>query len=111
MENNNELKESPSDRAKRIFDMIAKKNAKFLKENYQKKEKIICNHYKTDHHIYTKCCRKIYPCRLCHDENEDHSIYRYNIKQMFCSFCNCIQKVNSHCINPECYIYKKKSKY
>ena len=106
-------KETPSERAKRIFDMIAKKNKMFLQNmnKIQKKKTIYCTHYKTDYYIYSKCCNKIYPCRICHDENENHKIDRYNIDLMFCSMCNCLQKVNSYCINKDCCNYKKKSKY
>ena len=30
---------------------------------------------------------------------------------MVCNKCNCIQKINSYCINIDCYNYKNKSKY
>ena len=67
------------------------------------KKRIECKHYNKYNYILSKCCNKIYPCRLCHDENEDHKINRYDIDYMKCDFCKCLQKKNICCKNPNCF--------
>ena len=77
-----------------------------------KKSKIMhCPHYDMYTHIVSKCCNKVYPCRLCHDENEDHKINRHDIDYMKCIYCCTFQKVNSCCMNPLCFKFKVDHKY
>ena len=39
------------------------------------------------------CCNKIYPCRVCHDEKENHEIDRKSVTQVKCVKCQRLQKV------------------
>ena len=58
-----------------------------------------CKHYKRECLIYSLCCQKWYPCRLCHDENENHTLDRFKISKIKCKDCNTIQKSSNKCIN------------
>jgi hypothetical protein len=73
--------------------------------------KIYCSHYKKHNNQVSKCCNKVYPCRLCHDENENHIMDRHDIDYMKCDYCHSFQKVNSSCQNPECYKFYVKQDY
>ena len=44
-----------------------------------------CEHYKRGCKIIAPCCNKIFHCRLCHDEQSNHEINRFNIKKVQCS--------------------------
>ncbi len=99
----NALNISSSEKAKLIFQLM---NPSKTEEKIFSKKILHCTHYNINNYIVTKCCNKIYPCRLCHDENEDHTLDRFDIDLMKCDFCKCIQKVNSCCLNPECFKYK-----
>jgi len=61
-----------------------------------------CGHYVRGCSIVATCCGKIYPCRICHDENEDHRINRCLTKTMICRECGLKQKVAEHCRNARC---------
>ena len=72
------------------------------KNNTENEEEIIiksCSHYIRNCMIYANCCNKYYPCRLCHDEEEDHKINRYEIKTIICKECKTIQDSSNQCIN------------
>ena len=58
---------------------------------------IECKHYQRNCLILAECCQKFYPCRICHDEKEDHKINRY-LTKMKCKLCNEIQDVSNECI-------------
>ena len=60
---------------------------------------INCNHYKRGCKIIAKCCNKIYPCRVCHDENENHKIDRYATEELVCNDCETRQPISNQCIN------------
>jgi len=57
-----------------------------------------CLHYERKCKIITPCCNKLYDCRICHDENEDHIVDRFSISKMKCTSCNKIQDVAKKCI-------------
>jgi hypothetical protein len=61
-------------------------------------ENIKCNHYTRKCLIRAPCCDKIFPCRLCHNENSDHEINRYDIKKIICIECNTEQDCSNKCI-------------
>lgn len=44
------------------------------------------------------CCKKFYPCRVCHDENENHEIDRRSVVEIRCVKCQLVQKV-CNCLN------------
>ena len=81
---------------KKIFDLMNKS-----KTGLKKKENIICNHYERNCVIIAPCCNKEFPCRLCHDENSDHKINRFDIKEIVCKKCDQRQNVSNKCINCE----------
>lgn len=43
--------------------------------------------------IQAACCGKVYPCRLCHDEAEDHKMDRKQVATVQCRNCNELQEV------------------
>nr|CAG4649324.1 EOG090X05XL [Scapholeberis mucronata] len=49
--------------------------------------------------IKTPCCNKVYTCRFCHDEKEDHTLNRKNVDEIMCSVCETKQPVQQHCSN------------
>jgi len=72
------------------------------KNNSENEEGIIiksCSHYIRNCMIYAKCCNKYYSCRLCHDEEQDHKINRYEIKTIICKECKTIQDSSNVCVN------------
>ena len=92
IEINNRTDLSNSEKNKLINEVI----------NGQKENKIVekkCNHYKRNCLVQCVKCEKFYGCRICHDEEEDHNIDRYSIKQMKCKLCNCVQECSNKCIN------------
>jgi hypothetical protein len=61
-----------------------------------------CEHYNRSLYPVAKCCGKIYPCRICHDDNSDHKIDRFATEQMHCVRCELIQPVSSKCVSESC---------
>ncbi len=43
------------------------------------------------------CCEKLFPCRFCHDESQDHKIDRYVIENIACISCREVQPVAKEC--------------
>lgn len=39
------------------------------------------------------CCGKVYACRVCHDEAEDHKMDRKQVETVQCRNCNELQEV------------------
>jgi RING finger/CHY zinc finger protein 1 len=69
-------------------------------------QKYGCQHYVRKCKIVSPCCQKIYPCRICHDDemyvkNIDpkvrHQINRHEIKEVICSLCGIQQSVKQYC--------------
>ncbi|XP_057671569.1 RING finger and CHY zinc finger domain-containing protein 1-like isoform X1 [Diorhabda carinulata] len=58
-----------------------------------------CCHYKRKSKLLAPCCNKVYTCRFCHDESENHQINRKEITELVCALCNTRQNVQSNCIN------------
>ncbi|PVU85127.1 hypothetical protein BB559_001572 [Furculomyces boomerangus] len=56
-----------------------------------------CSHYKRNAMIKAECCKKWVWCRFCHDENENHEMNRFLVKEMKCSGCDLIQNIDSVC--------------
>jgi len=83
-------------KSKMIFELMN------LNKNQSKNEmvekQIECSHYNRKCKIISPCCGKIYDCRFCHDENNDHKIDRKLIKEIICKKCNKIQSVSNECI-------------
>lgn len=57
-----------------------------------------CSHYKRNVKVQCAACEKWYPCRLCHDEVEEHVLPRKLTKHMLCMLCSHPQKASDTCI-------------
>ncbi|KAH9410556.1 CHY zinc finger domain-containing protein [Ordospora pajunii] len=57
-----------------------------------------CQHYSNNNLLIFECCKKAYPCRLCHDMNEIHRSNRYEISKMQCILCNTKQQASQRCL-------------
>ncbi|MEJ1274765.1 ring finger and CHY zinc finger domain containing 1 [Cricetulus griseus] len=51
-----------------------------------------CEHYDRGCLLKAPCCDKLYTCRLCHDNNEDHQLNRFKVKEVQCINCEKIQR-------------------
>ncbi|XP_050518309.1 RING finger and CHY zinc finger domain-containing protein 1 isoform X2 [Diabrotica virgifera virgifera] len=58
-----------------------------------------CCHYKRKSKFVTPCCKKVYTCRFCHDENENHKLIRKEVTELICALCETKQRVQSSCQN------------
>ena len=56
-----------------------------------------CEHYKRKCQLVAPCCDKVYTCRFCHDETEQHTLNRSNVNQVVCSVCHTKQPVQQKC--------------
>ncbi len=61
-----------------------------------------CKHYRRGAMLIAPCCDQAFVCRLCHDENSDHQIDRFAVKEMTCMHCKTRQPVGQRCRNAEC---------
>jgi len=59
-----------------------------------------CPHYKRRCRLVCPDpkCDKVYTCRVCHDEQEEHPLDRYNLKEVVCILCDERQPVGHSCI-------------
>ena len=60
---------------------------------------IQCKHYDRGCHMKCNTCNKFYPCRICHDENEDHKLDRFSVNTVQCKKCSQIQAPTKNCQN------------
>uniref|UniRef100_A0A8D9ED85 RING finger and CHY zinc finger domain-containing protein 1 n=1 Tax=Cacopsylla melanoneura TaxID=428564 RepID=A0A8D9ED85_9HEMI len=61
-----------------------------------------CKHYKRNCKLVAPCCNKAYPCRFCHDEdNENHAINRKLVKEVVCIQCDTRQITATQCAKCE----------
>ena len=58
-----------------------------------------CEHYRRRCLLVADCCNKVYPCRFCHDKNEQHSLDRTTVQELVCIQCQMRQCIASHCIS------------
>jgi len=56
-----------------------------------------CQHYQRKCFMVSPCCNKEYGCRICHDENEEHTLNRREVQQIVCLQCKTKQKVQRNC--------------
>lgn len=56
-----------------------------------------CIHYLRNCKVRCVDCLKFYPCRLCHDEKEDHGYRRHATKHMLCMLCGRAQPAAQAC--------------
>ncbi|XP_064440671.1 RING finger and CHY zinc finger domain-containing protein 1 isoform X5 [Mirounga angustirostris] len=63
----------------------------------QKQGRRGCEHYDRGCLLKAPCCDKLYTCRLCHDNNEDHQLDRFKVKEVQCINCEKIQHAQQTC--------------
>jgi hypothetical protein len=56
-----------------------------------------CKHYRRGCKLKAACCGKLYVCRFCHDEHENHRIDRKATKEMQCMHCFTVQSAAQYC--------------
>ncbi|KAI9321053.1 zinc-ribbon-domain-containing protein [Dichotomocladium elegans] len=95
-------------KAKKIQNIMCRPTSKPLKPNnpdveyaksfYDPDKGILgCQHYCRKSKIQAACCGKIYPCRFCHDQDNNHVIDRHATKNMVCMLCRTLQPAAQHC--------------
>jgi len=75
-----------------------------LKRSYHDKSQdtLGCVHYPRNCQIRAQCCQEFFPCRVCHDDTQDHLIDRFATDTMMCMKCFAIQQAAKVCANPTC---------
>ena len=61
------------------------------------KPQLGCLHYRRNVKMQCATCEKWYTCRLCHDDNEPHTLPRRDTKHMLCMLCNTPQQAGQVC--------------
>lgn len=56
-----------------------------------------CEHYRRGCLLKAPCCGKFYVCRLCHDNNENHQLDRFKVKEVQCAKCKQLQQARQVC--------------
>lgn len=56
-----------------------------------------CEHYIRNCKVHCVTCNRFFPCRLCHDEEENHQLPRTETKYMLCLLCKHPQKAGQFC--------------
>ncbi|XP_074641658.1 RING finger and CHY zinc finger domain-containing protein 1-like [Tubulanus polymorphus] len=61
-----------------------------------------CEHYKRKCSLVAPCCGRTYPCRICHNDEEDHELDRKHVEEVVCGDEKCkkrqmIQKTCQEC--------------
>ncbi|KAI8148442.1 zinc-ribbon-domain-containing protein [Fennellomyces sp. T-0311] len=56
-----------------------------------------CKHYQRKVKLEANCCKRIFPCRFCHDDVSDHNIVRHETKNMLCMECMTLQPAAKTC--------------
>ena len=103
-ENNRiELKQLYDEKRKILDELYKLKKLKIINE-----EGLIdkCIHFKANYKPIFKCCNQVYPCYICHDENELHP-YIFSEK-VLCLLCGNIYEGNecNKCLIKQLYIKK-----
>jgi RING finger/CHY zinc finger protein 1 len=64
---------------------------------------IWCGHYKSGCSLIAKCCGEEFGCRFCHDNEDDtHTMNRYDVEEIVCNKCKLRQPVSNSCKNDNC---------
>ncbi|KAI9293690.1 zf-CHY-domain-containing protein [Neoconidiobolus thromboides FSU 785] len=56
-----------------------------------------CKHYRRGARMLAPCCNKLYSCRLCHDEVNNHVMDRHQVVEMMCNYCHLQQSSSQTC--------------
>jgi uncharacterized CHY-type Zn-finger protein len=70
----------------------------FRELSYKMAAEFGCSHYIRKCKLVTPCCNKVYICRYCHDENEDHTVNRRAVTELICACCGLRQPVRATCL-------------
>jgi RING finger/CHY zinc finger protein 1 len=62
---------------------------------------LACTHYERHCAFVTPCCHKLYVCRFCHNENENHELNRHNVTEVECLKCHTRQPIVPNCLKCE----------
>lgn len=66
---------------------------------FKKPEQIVqCGHYERGCEVACPECNVFYNCRICHDENENHTMDRHAVKQVRCKRCQTVQAPAKNCV-------------
>ena len=87
-----------AERQKKIVELMTKQNRSKSKDEpiIQQKAKP-CTHYKRACDMQCPTCDKYYPCRICHDEQENHQLDRFKVSQIRCRICKLEQPCAQKC--------------
>ena len=47
--------------------------------------------------VQAPCCGKVYTCRFCHNEEEEHELDRKKVSEVVCMMCERRQVVGGSC--------------
>ncbi|KAF6159889.1 hypothetical protein GIB67_032973 [Kingdonia uniflora] len=62
-----------------------------------------CKHYKRNCKLFAACCKQLFTCRYCHDDDvSDHSMDRKSTTKMMCMKCLEIQPLAQKCSSLSC---------
>lgn len=53
-----------------------------------------CEHYRRKCALLAQCCGRIFTCRLCHDQESDHTMNRHEVQILQCLVCGLQQQVS-----------------
>ncbi|XP_023347356.1 RING finger and CHY zinc finger domain-containing protein 1 isoform X2 [Eurytemora carolleeae] len=56
-----------------------------------------CEHYTRNCSLVAPCCQNIYPCRVCHDEKESHTLDRTLVEEIVCNKCDKRSGISNEC--------------
>jgi len=56
-----------------------------------------CQHYERNCSLLAPCCNKVYKCRVCHDEEEMHTLDRKCVEKVVCNKCDLTSPVCETC--------------
>lgn len=101
IEKRNDLNEKEKSLLKQKIMMkkwLAKKeDLKEEKQTFNTNNEFGCSHYMIGCQLYSECCQRFYPCRLCHDEKEIHKMEYKKTKKVRCMNCFLEQEIKQEC--------------
>jgi len=56
-----------------------------------------CPHYLRKCQLVSPCCDRVYQCRICHDDKEDHALDRRSVTHIQCIQCQNKQEIDRNC--------------